>query len=123
MRAFLAARIPALVRVTSATDAEVRAAESESLGHMILVSLDATLGLFGARIPFVTISTRTALALLRAQETGGTATAPLWALALGAALETPWALPFVSSHGHLQGAMQYDFARTQFVARLISEQR
>ncbi len=120
MRAALARRVPALSRVTAATPEQVRAAESESLGHMLLVSLDATFGLFGARIPFITISSRTALALLAAQEAGGTATAPFWALLLGAALETRWAIPFVSYPGHLQSAMEYDFARTQYVATMIS---
>ena len=120
MRKFLAKRIPALVRVTSVSEEVIASSVKASVAHSFLVSLDATVGVFGGHIPFITISSRTALALLKAQQVGDVSKAPLWALLLGAALETPWAIPFISYHGHLQGAMEGDFARTQFVMRFIS---
>lgn len=103
--------LPTLHRVAVCTQADMDGAVKRSLAHLILVSLDALAGLVGARIPFITISTRTALAILAAQEAGTTA-AP-WARWLGAALEAV-------DPGHLQAAMVADLARAQFVERTIS---
>jgi len=86
------------------------AVSSGGLIHGLLVAEDAAIGLFGARIPFITISTRTALAILRAQE-AGTAAAP-WARWLGALLE-------LLDPGHLQAAMQADYDRATLVLYLI----
>ena len=115
IRTVLARRIPALHRVTSCTQADIDCAAKRSLAHLLLVTLDAMVGLFGARVPFITISTRCALALLAAAERDPWAlTAPLWALALGAFLET-------IDRGHLQAAMVADYARTEYVRALITK--
>lgn len=114
--------IPKLTRVTAVTPEQSAAALSESLVHLFLVGCDATWGLLGSRVPFITISTRTALACLDAQaehhEGDGPGIrwdqyCPMWALMLGALLET-------INPGHLQGAMVADFARGQNVVRQIS---
>lgn len=97
--------LPTLRRVTSVTEADIAATEADGLLHMIGVGLDCTAGIFGSRIPFITISTRTALRILEAQEKGNVLVfAPAWALDLGRLLE--WIDP-----GHLQAAMVADFAR------------
>lgn len=130
MRSALAARVPPLKRVTTCTQGDIDGSVHRSVAHLLLVSLDALAGVVGGRVPFVTISCRTALALLKAQEEfysdpkGPGLTwdyyAPMWALVLGAMLETKWALPFISYPGHLQDAMVGDFARSQYVSKLIS---
>jgi len=116
MRAALAARIPHLHPVLSVSQADIDGAVRRGLLHLIGVSIDAMAGLFGARIPFITISCRTALRILKGQETGHPDwehECPLWALALGAALES-------IDPGHLQAAMVADFARAEFVQHTIA---
>ena len=85
--------------------------QTEGLIRRVLVSLDMAAGQFGAAVPSITISARTGLALLRAQNSG--VPAPLWALVLGAFLE-------IIDPGHLQSALVADFARATVVRNLIA---
>lgn len=112
---YFASRIPVLKPVSVITQADIDSSANRGMLHLMLVGVDATAGLFGARIPCVTISARTAHTLLQHQYhmEGAPApncyadvnvAAPLWALALG------WALESVDP-GHLQAAMQADAAR------------
>jgi hypothetical protein len=111
--------IPKLIRITSVTQDEISGSVVRSVIHNLFVMMDAMLGIFGGHIPFVTISTRCALAILNAQEKG--TPIPFWAKALGSMLETKWAIPFISYPGHLQDAMVGDFARCQYVQNLIKD--
>ena len=118
IRLWLGARIPFLRRVTQCSQADIDAAMQESLAHKMLVATDALAGLFGSPIPFITISTRTALALLPMDATKDDVVMnalhwPLWAMALGYALER-------IDPGHLQSAMVADFARATYVQNHIS---
>ncbi len=102
IRTWAAARLPALSAVAAVTPEQMLAAGREGLAHLFLVAVDAAWGLFGARIPFITISTRTALAVLRQQQGG--APAPAAFLLLGVFLEA-------IDPGHLQSAMIDDACR------------
>jgi len=127
LRQRMAAKIPALSEPTAISSAQMEAAADASIGHRIAVGLDAVFGQFGARLPYVTISARTALALFSEAQAEAEAdpkapgpiytTAPFWALWLGSMLEArvgipfiTW-LPFVSYPGHLQDAINADAAR------------
>jgi len=103
--------IPKLVRVKAVTEADIAATEKDGLLHLFAVGLDAAAGIFGARVPFITISSRCALRLLACQESGSTP--PVWAAELGTFLE--WIDP-----GHLQAAMVADFARCVQTQRLLA---
>jgi len=123
LRAYLASKIPALHRVTSITQADVDRAQSYGPLHLFGVGTDIAWGSWGSRVPFITISSRTALALMQHQtvtmshgfDTNGLGkvlihvslddSAPIWALVLGAFLESV-------DNGHLQAAMVMDVART-----------
>jgi hypothetical protein len=104
LSAALDARIPTVLTPVSISDAEIHDAETPPGGllHLFLVMLDSTVGLFGSRTAFITISSRTALRLVDHQN--GAAHAPLWALALGAFLEAV-------DPGHLNAALRNDAAR------------
>jgi len=105
VRKWLISKLPAIVPVTGLTDIEAFAYTQMGLAHRMLVCLDMMFGQLGSQIPDITISSRTALRCINP------ASAPLWALILGVALETPWAIPFISYKGHLQGALLADYAR------------
>lgn len=110
--------IPKLTRVTGVTDDEMYAASGSSVWLSFFILLDALLGVLGGHIPYITISSRCALAILHAQEQNKPY--PFWAKVLGNMLEVKWVIPFVSYPGHLQDAMISDYARCQFVQRTIS---
>ena len=105
--------IPKLERVKSLTPEQEAAGLDEGLIHLFLVGIDATWGLFGSHVPFITISSRCALACLNAQEKNEAP--PKWAAWLGVFLER-------IDPGHLQSAMIADFARAQNVQRVIAGQ-
>jgi hypothetical protein len=102
LRSALAAKIPRLYQVTFVNDAEVLAVRNNGPLHRFLATADAAWGVWGGPEPYTTISSRTAHRLLESQH--DLAGAPLWALLLGAALETV-------DPGHLQGAMIADVSR------------
>jgi len=117
MRAYLAGKIPVLFEVEAITPASITDATSRGPLHLFCVGIDATWGVWGSRLIYTTISARTGRALLSAQNykvfkavlpwseaPEWYAVAPLWALALGAFLET-------INPGHLQAAMLADVTR------------
>ena len=114
LRSRLARRIPTLVPKITVTDAEIEDVTSTSPLHRWFVGADIAWGAIGSATPCTTISGRTARTIEAAQiaaEASWFAVCPLWALVLGAALETWWVLPFISYPGHLQGAKDADLAR------------
>ena len=118
IRQYLGSKIPVLTVKTSVTDAEIQAVESYGPMHRFLLGTDAAWGAWGGKEPFTSISGRTAKNVFDAQLAAAAEGAgpwydicPFWALALGAALETNWVLPFISYPGHLQGAKDADLAR------------
>ncbi len=117
MRSWLIQRIPPLHRIDPAavSDAQVLATIEAGLLHRLLVCLDVLFGQFGSQVPDITISSRTALRCMTP------ATAPTWALLLGAALETRWAIPFVSYPGHMQGALIADYCRGRRAVVAVSD--
>jgi hypothetical protein len=110
MRAWLAKSIPPLHYPLTVTDTDVQAVQNNGVIHRWLVGADAAWGAIGSKVPATTISGRTGRTLCDAQsariavDTNWYDSAPIWALALG------WALEGVDS-GHLQGAMNADLAR------------
>ncbi len=116
VRSWLIKRIPPLHRIDPAavTDAQVLATLATGLPHRLLVCLDVLFGQFGSQVPDITISSRTALRCMHPQ------TAPIWALLLGAALETRWALPFISYPGHMQAALLADYCRARRALAAVS---
>lgn len=91
MRVWLIKQIPILVPPTPDMS-------SYGLIHRILMMIDVLFGQFGSSLPFITISSRTAVRCRNPY------TAPLWALLLGTFLEK-------INPGHLQGAMNADLGR------------
>jgi hypothetical protein len=97
--------------------------EPEGMLHAVFIALDRLLGVFGLRDKDamseedLTISARTALAILDAQRHGHEE--PLWAVVLGPMLETWWCLPLISYRGHLQAALQTDYMRCRLAARRL----
>jgi len=75
--------------------------------HRLLLLLDCLLGQVGSQLPFITISSRTALRCRAPQE------APMWALVLGVILEK-------INPGHLQGALNADLGRAINTQKAIS---
>lgn len=126
LRAYLGSKIPRLITKTAITDADITAVTSTSAIHRWFVGADIAWGAIGSATPATTISARTARTCQLAQDILVTIRAtpgmlvtsgdwyglcPIWALALGAALESLWALPFISYPGHLQDALDADLAR------------
>ena len=120
LRSILGSAIPTLTIKHEVTDADIQAVQSTGPAHRWLVGADMGWGAIGSATPCTTISGRTARNVERAQKIIDSATVankawydicPLWALVLGAALETRWVLPFISYPGHLQGAKDADLAR------------
>lgn len=116
MRAWLAKRIPNLKRVRLVNKYDMQAVRSRGLIHRILVGLDMAIGQFGSPVQSITISSRAAVSILKNQESfpgyWGDVT-PIWSMFLGAVLES-------IDPGHLQSAMQADFARACVVQDLIT---
>ena len=113
----LAGKIPQDLFVpVKLTPKDLESSARRGLLHRLLVTADIWLGQYGSTVPDTTISSRTALTLITWRMSVVTARdgiyihafsyehAPLWALALGAALE--WVDP-----GHLQQALIGDAAR------------
>jgi hypothetical protein len=120
IRAYLGSKIPKLVAKSTVSDADLQDVQSNGPIHRWFVGADMAWGAIGSRTPATTISGRTARNVERAQKIIASSTTsnkewydicPLWALALGAALEVRWVLPFISYPGHLQGAKDADLAR------------
>jgi hypothetical protein len=110
MRAWLAKGIPPLHYITSVTDDDLATVQNRGIFHRFLTSSDAAWGVIGSKIPATTISGRTGRLLCDIQiaripiGTKWYDAAPIWALALGRALEA-------LDPGHLQDAMKADVSR------------
>jgi hypothetical protein len=113
MKSFFASRIPKLIRIKTVSEADIADAQNRGPLHLFGVGTDMAWGSWGSRIPCITISTRTSLNVLQAQEAGDILAAPFWALFLG------WALESIDP-GHLQGAMVADTARAIAAYRYIT---
>jgi hypothetical protein len=114
--AWMVNRIPKITLVDPATmtPTHILADTSYGLMHRCFVFLDMAIGQLGAQAPDITISARTAIRCIEPVN------APMWALLLGTALETPWALPGISYHGHLHGAIVTDWCRSQRASWMTS---
>ena len=101
MRAFLIKKIPKIAKgVGWLTQEVIEKYTNRGLIHRILVLIDVLFGQFGSSVIYITISARIAK---RCQDPS---TAPLWALLVGAILET-------ISPGHLQAAIIADLCRAE----------
>ena len=102
IRSRLSAKLPTLKPVEYVTQAEIDAAAHDGLILLFLICCDCAYGVFGGRIPFVTISARTALRVMQDQQ--ALSACPIVLLALARALE-------LVDPGHLQAAMVGDACR------------
>lgn len=106
-RVYCASKIPALAVRTFITDTDIAVVEAYGPLHRFLMNSDIAWGVWGTHTPSTTISGRCGKTLQLTQVAhpfGWSLDAPMWALALGAFLET-------IDPGHLQGAMDADLAR------------
>lgn len=101
----LTLHLPVMVEVTAITQQDINSSVHVGLLHLVLVTLDAMLNLIRHPVPYVTISTRCARAIMTAQHTGHAA--PWFALLTGLFLE-------LVNPGHLNAAMRGDAARYVF---------
>ena len=98
MRQWLIERSTLVYPVIGVTNRQVELAVNRGLLHRLLIALDVLMGAIGAQVPYITISSRTALHMMQPSS------APTWALALGYVLEA-------IDPGHLQNALLADICR------------
>jgi len=102
LRQWFRQRIPTQDVIADVSAAQMASNEADGLLHLFLAVCDCAWGVFGARVPFVTISSRTAVAIMTDQHGGAEASLAFLALA--------WALEAIDP-GHLQSARVADVCR------------